>query len=141
MTDRPHRPPRPDGTTIGLVAVAGAYLAATAVVVPALRPPTHVDRVTVDNPHAWAVNVDVTDVTDTGRGAWLGVGTVEREEEKTFAAVLDQGDEWTFRFAYRGTEVELRVTGAQLAEDRWRVAVPRQLAEELRSAGVPETPP
>jgi hypothetical protein len=138
MTDRPHRPSRPDGTTIGLVAVAGAYLAATAVVVPALRPPAHVDRVTVDNPHAWAVNVDVT---DAGRTAWLGVGTVEREEEKSFAAVLDQGDEWTFRFAYGGADVEVRLTGAQLAEDRWRVTVPRQLADELRSTEVPETPP
>jgi hypothetical protein len=138
VTERHQSLPRPDGTTIGLVAVAGAYLAATAVVVPALRPPAHVDRVTVDNPHEWAVNVDVT---DTGRAAWLGIGTVEREEEKTFASILDQGDEWTFRFAYRGADVELRLTGAQLAEDRWRVTVPRQLAEELRSAEVPETPP
>lgn len=122
---------------IGFAFAVCFWVAAMAVAVPAMRLPAHVDRLTVDNPHPWAINLDVTDA-DGSR--WLGVGTVEREQEQTFPSVLDQGDEWTIRFSYSGVHVDVSMTGFQLEQRGWHVTVPDELAGQLRAAGVPVTP-
>jgi hypothetical protein len=121
---------------VGLV--VAVLLAATvlALVVPTLETPAHVDRITVDNPHAWWANVDVT---GDGRDGWVGIGAVDGETELTFHEVIDQGDAWTFDFAYGGEHVEIRVTRQQLEQDEWRIRVPDRFADQLRSAEVPES--
>jgi hypothetical protein len=121
----------------GLLVAGLFYAAAMGVVVPALRTPAEVDHLTIDNPHDWRVNVDVTDAE---RDGWLGIGGLDRESEQRFGSVIDQGDEWIFQFAYSGKQTELRVTREQLERDDWRVTVPDEFADRLRSANVPETP-
>lgn len=123
---------------LGVVVSTLFYAASMAVLVPALRIPAHVDHVTIENPHPWLVNIAVT---DGDRDGWVGLGTVERDTEHTFQSVVDQGDQWIFRFAYAGHQVETVVSGARLDEDDWHVAVPNDLADRLRSSDVPETPP
>lgn len=123
---------------VGLV-VTGLFSAATmAIAVPALRVPASVQQITIDNPHAWEVHIDVT---DSDRDGWMGVGAVERENERTFQTVIDQGDTWVFDFAYSGEHTELRVSRHQLEQDDWRITVPDDFADRLRSADVTETPP
>lgn len=60
-----------------------------AVAVATLGLPARVDQVTIDNPHPWLVNVDVTGSDRDGR---LGIGTVSRNSEKSFTGIIDQGD-------------------------------------------------
>lgn len=123
---------------VGYVAVALLYLAAMAVAIPALRVPPHIDQITIDNPHPWWVSIDVT---DRDREAWLGIGGVARDGSYTFRDVIDQGFVWTFEFAYGGERVELTVTRRQLEDAGWRIAVPAELADQLRRVGIPESAP
>jgi hypothetical protein len=123
-----------------LIQAAVATLVSAAVivaVVPTLRVPAHVDRLTVENPHPWAVTVVAS---NHDRDGWHAVGALERDSEHMFREVIDQGDQWTFRFRYAGEQADLRVTSAQLEEDAWRITVPDELAADLRSARVAETP-
>lgn len=123
---------------IGLI-ITGLFSAASmAIAVPALQLPTYIDQLTIVNPHAWAVNVDVTDRDRTG---WIGVGAVERDSQHTFHAVIDQGDAWTFHFAYSGEHAELRVSRIQLERNNWHVTVPDEFADQLRGTDIRETPP
>ena len=136
LASQPHSTRRND--IIGIVVTGLVYAAAMAATVPALRLPAYVDQITIDNPHAWDVN---TDVTDRERDGWVGIGAVDRDTEHTFHSVIDQGDTWIFDFAYAGEHAELRVSRHQLEQDDWRVTVPDELIDRLRSANVPETPP
>lgn len=122
---------------VGVIATGLAWIAGMVVLVPSLRVPPHVDQITVDNPHAWAVNVDVT---DNERFGSVGLGPVDREHRATFHAVPDQGDTWIFTFAYAGEHAELRISRHELERDNWEVTVPDELAEQLRAAAVPEAP-
>jgi hypothetical protein len=136
LASRPRSTRRND--IIGVVVTGLVYAGAMAAAAPALRLPAYVDQVTIDNPHAWDVN---TDVTDRGRDGWVGIGPVHRDTAHTFHHVIDQGDTWIFAFAYAGEHAELRVSRHQLEQDDWRVTVPDELIDRLRSANVPETPP
>ncbi|MGH9212427.1 MAG: hypothetical protein ACRD2C_17375 [Acidimicrobiales bacterium] len=121
----------------GLAMTGVVYAVVMALLIPALRQPDDVDQVTVDNPHPWDVNVAVT---DGERDGWLGIGVLEPGTEQSFASVLDQGEQWIFRFSYGGEQAEAQLSGAQLARDGWQVTVPDELADNLRAAGVPEAP-
>ena len=123
------------------VVVTGCFFVATIVVVSAaIRPPPHVDRLTVDNPLPWQVDVDITsdhDHPDT----WSPLGTIAPgDRDRTFHDVPDQGDHWVVRYSYADQSVETPIDRTRLADDDWRVTVPDSLTELLRSAGVPETP-
>jgi hypothetical protein len=117
------------GLICGLVVLAAAS---------GLRDPAHVDRVTVVNPHPWYVNVAVT---DPDHGGWYEIGALGRESRQSYLEVVDQGREWTFRFSYAGQQADLRVSRDRLERDEWRVTVPDQLALDLRTARVAESPP
>jgi hypothetical protein len=123
---------------IGMVVTVLLWAGATALMAPALRTPADVDEITIDNPHSWSVEITVT---DRDRDGWVGIGGAGREREQTFQNVLDQGDTWTFRFAYAGEYAETRLSRSQLERDNWHVTVPEEFATRLRSAGVLETPP
>lgn len=123
---------------VGVVVIVLLWAGGIAGVTRGLRVPTYVEQVTVDNPHLWQANVDVTGRDGAG---WVGLGTVERESRSTFHDVVDQGDTWVFTFGYAGQDAEVRVSRSELERADWQITVPDQLAEQLRTAGVPETPP
>ena len=122
---------------VRLAVTVAIFAAVLTVIMPALRVPAHVDRVAVDNPYPWRVNVTAT---GDGRDAWHDLGAVERGDEQEFLELLDQGEAWTFRFWYAGQHADLHITAAQLEELSWRVTVPDEVATRLRAAGVAETP-
>ncbi len=133
------RGPRSVGGTdlIGYLVTVPFVVVALLVAASGLRLPAHVDEVTIDNPHDWPAHIQVT---DEDRDGWVGVGTVGRETEQGFLDIVDQGEVWIFRFSYAGEAVELRVSGAQLEDDDWRVTVPDEFAETLRARGVAAAP-
>jgi len=123
-----------------LAAATAVWLAVVVLlVVPALRLPPDVDRIAIENPHAWPVHVEVSDA-DAGADGWLGVGTVDTDHENRFHSVVDQGDVWVFRFSYAGHHTELRVTRRELAADHWRLTVPDDFARQMGAAGLSEAP-
>jgi hypothetical protein len=121
---------------LGVAVAAPFAVVALLVAASGLRLPAHVDQVMIDNPHEWPAHIQVTD----DRDGWVGVGTVGRETEQGFLEVVDQGDVWIFLFSYASEAVELRVSGAQLEDDDWRVTVPDGFAEALRARGVATAP-
>lgn len=128
--------PRPFRARSGVATVAATVLAfgvAVGLAVPTLRVPGHVDEVTVENPHPWSVEVG-------GDGGRYPVGAVDRESRQSFVELPDQGDEWSFTFAYAGRRAEVRLTADELRRQGWTVTVPEALADDLRAEGVDETP-
>jgi hypothetical protein len=125
------------GDVVGVAVIVLLWAAGMAALAPTLRSPAHVERITVDNPTAWRVNVDVT---DEEAGAWVGLGSVDRGHRYAFADVLDQGGTWVFTFRYAGQHAELRLSRHQLEQAGWQVTVPAELTRRLQAAAVPETP-
>lgn len=130
-------PPRHRGDIA--VAVVAVVLGATlllSVIMPALRLPSYVDAVTISNPQAWHAEADV------GRpdgSRWISLGHVGREATRTFASVIDPGEEWVFRFAYGGIQqAQLAVSRVELERAGWKLTIPDEFAERIRGAG--ETP-
>jgi hypothetical protein len=115
------------------VVAAVAGIALLLLIVPALRLPSYVDGISISNPHLWHVEVDV------GRpdgSRLIGLGHVGREATRTFHSVIDPGDEWVFRFAYGGIDRgQVVVSRAELERGGWKVTVPDEFAERMRSAG------
>ena len=128
---RPAPPRSRSDVLVAVVAVVGVAL--LSLIIPALRLPSHVDSITVSNPHVWHAEVDV------GRpdgSRWIGLGHVGRENTVTFHSVVDPGDEWAFRFAYGGIEQgQLVISRAELERSKWTVTIPDTFAERMRAAG------
>lgn len=127
---RPQVPRRtfPPLSLIALVVVGTLLCAAMAY---ALRDPTVVPRVTVENPSALTVNVSVQPSAD---GPRLLLTTVSPSGSATTRDVLDQGDEWIFSFSSGGVDGgTLRVSRTTLAADGWRVEIPQSVVARLQS--------
>ena len=131
--------PRPAGSrkswSLLSVAMAGtAVVAVLALVSSGSRLPSYVDDITVVTPHQWDV---VVDVTGTEREGWLVMGTVDRGSSHAFEHVIDQGQQWVFRFSYGGVDGgELVLPRTELETGGWKVSVPEQFAERMRAAGM-----
>ena len=112
-----------------VIAAAGAYQ-----LIQGLDPSkSFVDRVTIVNPTPYELEVEVS---GPDRASTIDLGTVPREQTKTFEDVLDQGDGWTFRFALAHLQGgEITVTRDDLARGEWRVTVPSAVADRLAAAG------
>lgn len=118
--------------TLAIAAVV--VVAIVALLLPGSRLPSYVDDITVVNPHQWDAGLEVT---GTERDGWLGMGTVDRNASRRFEQVIDQGEQWVFRFGYAGVDGgELVVPRAELETSGWKVTVPQQFAERMRAAGV-----
>lgn len=135
MTSPPTSTPRDD--IILLVVTAVTLGLVFWLVAPALEVPAQVDRITIENQHPWPAHLEVNEPGDDG---WLGIGTVDQDDDKTVQSVSDHGDRWVFRFSYAGQRSELHVTRAQLERDDWHVTVPDDFARRLRDAGQPHAP-
>ncbi|MDQ3575022.1 MAG: hypothetical protein M3404_08905, partial [Actinomycetota bacterium] len=119
---------------LSLVIAGVAVVAVLVLVSSGSRLPSYVDDVTVVNPHQWDVGVDVTGAERQG---WLVLGTVDRGASHAFEHVIDQGEQWVFRFSYGGVDGgELVVPRADLESSGWKVSVPEQFAERMQAAGM-----
>ncbi len=129
------RPPRAQPTTYGIaVLVLGALAAAATVwmLAAAVRSPSFVDKVVVANPTGFDVDIRVS-----GHGSGeMVLGIVPAETTKEFPSVVDQGQEWTFRFSYAGTSAgDLVVERSKLEADGWKIEVPLDVGRRLSAQG------
>jgi hypothetical protein len=98
-------------------------------------PPPTVERITIANPTAYDLDVDVT---DRDRDGWLPLVIVEAGSEDVAQEVIDQGEVWIFRFRHFGDPVgELSLTRAELERKGWRVEVPAEVEDRLQQLGRP----
>jgi hypothetical protein len=98
-------------------------------------PPSVVDGITIANPTAYDLDVEVT---DEDRDGWLPVAIVEAESEDIVPAITDQGEVWIFRFRHFGDPVgELSFTRTELERNGWRVEVPAEVEDRLEQLGRP----
>ena len=138
---RPIPQPRPATSRRDLIAVvtgATLWLAIVVPLHPLLRGPSFVDEISIDNPHEWNVNIDVSDQEREGS---VGIGSIEREEGQTFEEILDQGPQWIFQFDHAGVAGgELTVNRSELERADWSITVPDDFARRMRAAGVNPSP-
>jgi hypothetical protein len=129
------RPPKArfNGRTVLTVSgVAVLFATIIGVLAWALRSPTYVDEVRVENDTTYEVSVDVTDAD----GSRLGLGTVPVAGRIELRDVLDRGDSWTFVYSFAGRDVgEVTVDRSQLEEGDWTVSVPPDVADRLERDG------
>lgn len=97
---------------------------------------TFVERISIANDTEYPATVEVRGVN---RG-WLPVTTVSPGEKRAVAEVIDQGQSWTFRFAYAGEQAEVEFSRGELATTGWLVEVPLELEEKLHVQGIPPPP-
>jgi len=124
---------RGDRLTVILAIATGAALFMA--MASALRPPPHVHRIDISNPHEWNVEVGLTRPIRNGA---LPIGRVERNRTESFWEVLDQGDTWSFQFTYGGVDGgRLLVSRSDLQRSRWKITVADEFAQRMRTAGQP----
>ncbi|MFN3217678.1 MAG: hypothetical protein ACE367_14380 [Acidimicrobiales bacterium] len=90
-------------------------------------------------------NSTVYDMTISTRAAddeaWLPLGTIGRGTERSIALVLDQGDDWVFRFQSQGVvAADIEMGRAALEADGWRVVVPAAVEQDLIDQGASPSP-
>jgi hypothetical protein len=114
---------------IVVVLVAGVLL---------LDEPARVDRITIDNPSAFVVDVSVT---SGGHHGWLVLSGIPVAATRDYHDVLDQGDTWVFSFRAQGRDGgELSVSRADLATRNWTMEIPATVIDRLRAGGAPAHP-
>jgi hypothetical protein len=115
-----------------IVVAVGAWLIATrALFVDA----AHVSRLTVVNPTAYDIDVEIT---GGDRNGWHSIGTAKSRASTAFEEIPDQGQTWVVRLA-DGEAGELRISRTLLERAGWRIEIPRPVEDRLRTAwGPPE---
>lgn len=126
-------PPKHIGGSL-LVSAGVAVVVLTAVaLLPGMQLPRFVRRVTVANPTAYGVEVDVTNPQHDG---WLVLGGFPPASSRVLNQVLDQGRNWVFRFTYGGDDVgQIALSRSELERTNWRVTIPAELGDRLAAAG------
>lgn len=117
-----------------LVAVA----AALALLLPRIDP-ARTTTITIDNRTANELFIEVRGAEAHG---WMPLVITPPNQSSEVRSVIDQGDEWTFRFRSQGREGgTLERSREQLIRDAWRVTVGSNVESTLRANGAPPSPP
>ena len=128
VDDRP--PTRQRRYVLPLVIGAVVVTVASFVLTRAFEPTHYVDRLTIANPTAFNVDIDLADGDGT-----VGLGTVAAQRTEAFHEVVDQGPTWVLRFSSAGVAAgELQLTRGALERSGWRVRVPVDVDARLRAA-------
>ena len=100
-------------------------------------PPT-VDAITFENPTVYDIGIEVT---GDGRG-WTSVTTVGHGATHRVREVIDQGENWRFRFSSQARSGgEVTISRVELEASRWRLRVPPGIGAHLADQGAPLPPP
>lgn len=117
---------RPANLIVALAVLASFWL------LPRLFAETkYIELISFENPTVYDLSIEVG---GPDRDRWLAITTARREATSVVKEVLDIGDVWVFRFSTQGESGgEVRLTRAQLANDRWRLRIPESVGEQLRA--------
>jgi hypothetical protein len=90
------------------------------------------------NETTYAMTVDVSGADKDG---WLPLGTAERSDTTRMSDVVDQGEEWVFRFRAQGRDGgEMHLTKDELTRSEWRVVIASSVGQRLAAQGAPPSP-
>ena len=99
----------------------------------ALEGPGVIERVTVDNPTPYQVEVAVA---GSEGGSRLALGAVAAGERHAFASVVAQGDQWVVHVtSARSDGGEFVVRRADLERSNWVITIPGEVAARLAANG------
>jgi hypothetical protein len=105
----------------------------------ALEGPGVIERVTVDNPTPYQVEVAVA---GSDGGSRLTLGPVSSGESHAFASVVDRGDRWVVHVtSARSDGGEFVVRRADLERSKWVITIPNEVASRLAANGASPRPP
>lgn len=126
------RPPQSSGVRLAWVAPVLVALVATVLLVSVFTATPARRTVTVDNRSGAFVTVRAT---GQDGGSWLGLGTVNPNDQVAFQSVSDQGGTWHFLLSVGPDRLqEIRRSADQLRAAGWRLVVPADAADRLRAA-------
>lgn len=122
----------PKGKVVGVGLLAAALSAALVwLVTLGVAEPSRLD-VTIANPTDYFIDVHVRPA-DGGGGH--GIGTLAPRSTRTFQGISDQGERWSFDFAYAGVEgATVTVPRHEVAADA--IEVPAEVAAKFEQAGL-----
>ncbi len=107
----------------------------------AVRGPDRIDHLTVTNPTAYDIEVEVNGGGAGATSGWMPVAVVGAGNTLPLVSLIDQGDSWTFRFTGQGHVAGTQtLTADQLRQDGWKVVVGNDVADQMSSAGLQPTP-
>jgi len=99
----------------------------------ALEGPGVIERVTVDNPTPYQVEVAVA---GSEGGSRLALGPVAAGERHAFASVVDQGDRWIVHVtSARSDGGQFVLRRADLQRGKWVITIPEEVASRLAANG------
>ena len=99
----------------------------------ALEGPGVIERVTVDNPTPYQVEVAVA---GSDGGSRLALGPVAAGERHAFASVVDQGDRWVVHVtSARSDGGQFVLRRADLQRGKWVITIPEEVASRLAANG------
>jgi hypothetical protein len=131
-------PPQAAPTRLGrnvFAVVVGGLLAVAVVlgVSQALQGPGLVDRVTIDNPTQYPLEIEVAGGrADSG----LTLGPVSAGGRHAFASVVDQGDRWVVRVtSARSDGGEFVLRRSDLERSNWVITIPEAVSSTLAANG------
>lgn len=100
--------------------------------------PKFIERIPIENPTAYDLAIDVA---GADRDEWIPVTIAQSKATTVAEAIIDVGEEWTFRFASQGEQGgELRLTRRELERSGWRVSIPARVGDDLAAKGAPPSP-
>ena len=137
---RADRPARSIGRFLGADAVAIVIAIASVLVIGVvlLDGPARIDRLTVANPTDYDVTIQLA---TSPNGAWLPLAVLGQRSTRDFRDVIDQGDDWVFRFRAQGQDAgDVTISLADLAAAGWQMTIPASAATQLQALGVPASP-
>ena len=98
-----------------------------------LEGPGVIERVTVDNPTPYQVEVAVA---GSDGGSRLALGPVAAGERHAFASVVDQGDRWVVHVtSARSDGGQFVLRRADLQRGKWVITIPEEVASRLAANG------
>jgi hypothetical protein len=99
----------------------------------ALEGPGVIERVTIDNPTPYQVEITVA---GSEGGSRLTLGPVSSGESHAFASVVDQGDRWVVHVtSARSDGGEFVLRRADLERSKWVITIPNEVASRLAANG------
>jgi len=99
----------------------------------ALRGPSFVDHVRVDNRSGLSIDVDVAGASGDD---WVAVGIARPHGQLDAQDVVDQGGRWIFRFRASGVDGGgVEITRDRLQASRWTIEIPQHVIDALRRGG------
>ena len=100
--------------------------------------PGRVPTLTIDNPTAFDVRVEVS---DANRAEWTVLTSARQQCGAAVEAPIDHGGTWVFRLQAQGlASEEIAMDRADLERANWHFAIPVAVAQQWEAAGIPHPP-